>query len=76
MTEAIGYELIKKDESKDLDKVIEGVNQETCLEFAIQLADDPYSCETELIEHIRQSDIMLAAPFNYYNFSVRLNIDE
>jgi len=46
------------------------------MEFVAQVNDDPLSCHSELIEHIRQADIMLAAPFNYYTFAVSLNIEE
>jgi hypothetical protein len=59
-----------------LNAIIEGIDQDTCLEFANQLVDDPLSVQSELIDHIKASDILLSSPFNYYNFSVRLNIDE
>jgi hypothetical protein len=65
-----------RDEERNLDTEIEGQGQEELMEFVAQTIDDPLSCHSELIEHIRQSDIMLAAPFNYYTFAVSLNIDE
>lgn len=76
VTEAIGFEQLINDEGRNLNAIIEGIDQDTCLEFANQLVDDPLSVQSELIDHIKASDILLSSPFNYYNFSVRLNIDE
>ena len=56
--------------------MIDGVGQDACLDFAVQFTDDPLSCQPDLVEHVRVSDIMLSAPFNFYNFQVRLNIEE
>ena len=53
VTEAIGWEQNVRDEQRDLDAEIEGVGQEELLDFAGQIVDDPLSCHSELIEHIR-----------------------
>ena len=74
--QAIGYDQLKNDEAHDLNVVIDGVEQDTCLDFAVQLNEDPLSCQSDLVEHVRVADIMLSEAFNFYNFSVRLNIEE
>lgn len=66
--QAIGYEQLQVDEAHNLNAVIEGVGQDACLDFVVQLNDDPLSCQSELVDHVRVSNIMLSEAFNFYNF--------
>ena len=74
--EAVGAEYLRHDEEKDIYKQIEGQDQNEHLKFVMDYMNDPNAHSTELTEHIKTSDQMLAAPFNFFNFSVRLNIEE
>jgi hypothetical protein len=74
--EAVGAEYMRHDEERDITRKIEGEDQEDHLRFVVDLNNDPNAYPTELIEHVKTADVLLAAPFNFYNFSVRLNIEE
>lgn len=46
------------------------------MQFVANLNEDPNAYPEELVEHVKTADIMLVEPFNFYNFSVRLNVEE
>lgn len=73
---AVGWEKLKHDEERDTHRLIEGEKQDEHLQFVVDLQEDPNAYPEELVEHIKTADIMLAEPFNFYNFGVRLNIEE
>jgi hypothetical protein len=75
-SEAIGFEVEKHRLEKKLDRKIEGEDQEKHLQFVVELNENPDAYSEELHRHIKCSDQLLAAPFNFYNFSVRLSLEE
>lgn len=46
------------------------------LNFALRVDEDPSSVHKETVETVRKADCLLAAPFDFYNFNVRLNIED
>lgn len=44
--------------------------------FADRINTKPNKFKFELVEFVKHSDQLLKAPFNFYNFSLRLNLPE
>ena len=59
-----------------MDDSIEGNEQEDLMAFVSDMNDNPDSVQTETVDIVKEADAMLASPFNFYNFGIKLGIED
>ena len=76
MIESVGHNMHVAEQERRMDDPIDGNEQEDLMNYVSELNDNPDSVHPETIETIEKADKLLASPFSFYGFSLKLNIDD